>query len=302
MLIHAGIVLVKYWFSVSDDEQERRFRSRIEDPEKRWKLEPDGPRGWARGPTTRAKDEMFRYTDTKLSPWWVVDADDKRRARLCISHLLADPVRGRHLEAVDAAAAVPTTTCARRSTSRPSYPTCSDLLGDQSASLRARGELHLHVLMPPMKFERRISAAATVRMSGMRSSTSRKISCSSMREVGAEAEVVPARRTPPAHRRHADVETERVVEHRLVAVGEDVPHHDLVAFGDLTAVELGRARRGATEVVHGDAHSEDLDRRPDPPVEVVTERGVLVGMPHERPHAPCGGVACGLVARHRAAT
>ena len=91
MLIHSGIVLVKYWFSVSDDEQERRFKSRIADPEKRWKLSPmdlEARVRWAE--YSRAKDEMFRYTDTKLSPWWVVNADDKRRARLnCISHLLS---------------------------------------------------------------------------------------------------------------------------------------------------------------------------------------------------------------------
>ena len=90
MLIHSGIILVKYWFSVSDEEQERRFRSRIADPEKRWKLSPldlEARARWA--DYSRAKDEMFRYTDTKLSPWWVVNADDKRRARLnCISHLL----------------------------------------------------------------------------------------------------------------------------------------------------------------------------------------------------------------------
>jgi polyphosphate kinase 2 len=91
MLIHSGIVLVKYWFSVSDDEQERRFRSRIDDPEKRWKLSPMDLEARARwADYSRAKDEMFRYTDTKLSTWWVVNADDKRRARLnCISHLLS---------------------------------------------------------------------------------------------------------------------------------------------------------------------------------------------------------------------
>jgi polyphosphate kinase 2 len=91
MLIHSGIVLVKYWFSVSDEEQERRFTARIEDPEKRWKLSPmdlEARIRWA--DYSRAKDEMFRYTDTKVSPWWVVNADDKRRARLnCISHLLS---------------------------------------------------------------------------------------------------------------------------------------------------------------------------------------------------------------------
>ena len=91
MLIHSGVVLVKYWFSVSDEEQERRFKGRIADPEKRWKLSPmdlEARVRWA--DYSRAKDEMFRYTDTKISPWWVVNADDKRRARLnCISHLLS---------------------------------------------------------------------------------------------------------------------------------------------------------------------------------------------------------------------
>jgi polyphosphate kinase 2 len=91
MLIHSGIVLVKYWFSVSDEEQERRFKARIEDPEKRWKLSPMDLEARARwADFSRAKDEMFRYTDTKHSPWWVVNADDKRRARLnCITHLLS---------------------------------------------------------------------------------------------------------------------------------------------------------------------------------------------------------------------
>jgi polyphosphate kinase len=91
MLIHSGIVLVKYWFSVSDEEQEHRFRQRIEDPERRWKLSPmdlEARVRWA--DFSRAKDEMFRYTDTKVSPWWVVNADDKKRARLnCITHLLS---------------------------------------------------------------------------------------------------------------------------------------------------------------------------------------------------------------------
>jgi polyphosphate kinase 2 len=91
MLIRSGIVLVKYWFSVSDEEQERRFQARIDDPEKRWKLSPmdlEARSRWA--DYSRAKDEMFRYTDTKTSPWWVVDANDKQRARLnCIHHLLS---------------------------------------------------------------------------------------------------------------------------------------------------------------------------------------------------------------------
>jgi polyphosphate kinase len=91
MLIRSGIILVKYWFSVSDDEQDRRFRDRISDPTKRWKLSPmdlESRSRWVE--YSRAKDEMFKYTDTKQSPWYVVHSDDKKRARLnCISHLLS---------------------------------------------------------------------------------------------------------------------------------------------------------------------------------------------------------------------
>lgn len=90
MLVRSGIVLVKYWFSVSDEEQERRFQARISDPTKRWKLSPmdlESRRKWIE--YSRAKDEMFKYTDIKQAPWWVVNSDDKKRARLnCISHLL----------------------------------------------------------------------------------------------------------------------------------------------------------------------------------------------------------------------
>ena len=91
MLIRSGIILVKYWFSVSDDEQERRFQERIRNPRKRWKLSEMDLQSRARWVDySRAKDRMFELTDTKLSPWWVVHADDKRRARLnCISHLLS---------------------------------------------------------------------------------------------------------------------------------------------------------------------------------------------------------------------
>jgi polyphosphate kinase 2 len=90
MLIRSGIVLVKYWFSVSDDEQERRFQERINNPRKRWKLSPMDLQSRARWVDySRAKDEMFAHTDTDSSPWWVVQADEKERARLnCISHLL----------------------------------------------------------------------------------------------------------------------------------------------------------------------------------------------------------------------
>jgi polyphosphate kinase 2 (PPK2 family) len=91
MLLRDGIKLVKYWFSVSDDEQERRFQARLADPAKHWKLSPMDLESRARWVDySRAKDEMLARTDTPLSPWWVVDADDKRRARLnTITHLLA---------------------------------------------------------------------------------------------------------------------------------------------------------------------------------------------------------------------
>ncbi len=89
-LIRSGIILIKYWFSVSAEEQELRFRSRIENPTKRWKL--SGMDLTARShwvDYARAKDEMFAYTDIKQSPWFVIDADNKKAARLnCISHLL----------------------------------------------------------------------------------------------------------------------------------------------------------------------------------------------------------------------
>ena len=91
MLIRSGIILVKYWFSVSDKEQEKRFIQRINDPTRRWKISPmdvESRTKWI--DYSKAKDEMFAYTDTKQSPWYVVEADDKRRARLnCISHLLS---------------------------------------------------------------------------------------------------------------------------------------------------------------------------------------------------------------------
>ncbi|WP_336937489.1 polyphosphate kinase 2 [Vibrio cholerae] len=91
MLQRSGIILLKYWFSVSDEEQERRFIDRINTPLKRWKFSPmdlESRQRWAA--YSRAKDEMFAYTDTKHCPWWVVPSDDKKRARLnCISHLLS---------------------------------------------------------------------------------------------------------------------------------------------------------------------------------------------------------------------
>ena len=91
MLIRSGILLIKYWFSVSDEEQERRFQTRLKDPTRRWKLSPMDMESRARWVEySRAKDTMFSFTDTKQSPWYVVDADDKKRARLnCIRHLLS---------------------------------------------------------------------------------------------------------------------------------------------------------------------------------------------------------------------
>ncbi len=91
LLVEDGILLVKYWFSVSDEEQERRFRSRLEDPLRRWKLSPMDLESRARWVDySRAKDEMFVHTDVAEAPWYVVEGDDKRRARLnCIAHLLS---------------------------------------------------------------------------------------------------------------------------------------------------------------------------------------------------------------------
>jgi polyphosphate kinase 2 len=91
LLTDDGILLRKYWFSVSDQEQERRFHSRLEDPMRRWKLSPmdlESIRRWE--DYSRAKDEMFVHTDTTDAPWYVVEADDKRRARInMIAHLLS---------------------------------------------------------------------------------------------------------------------------------------------------------------------------------------------------------------------
>jgi polyphosphate kinase 2 len=91
MLVRSGIQLVKYWFSVSDEEQEKRFQARLDDPTKHWKLSPmdlESRSRWVE--YSRAKDEMFSHTDIKQAPWYVVDADDKRGARLnLLAHLLS---------------------------------------------------------------------------------------------------------------------------------------------------------------------------------------------------------------------
>lgn len=91
MLIRSGIVLIKYWFSVSEEEQEKRFQARLKDPTKRWKLSDMDLKSRERWVDySKAKDEMMSYTDTKLSPWYVVNADVKKKARLnTIRHLLS---------------------------------------------------------------------------------------------------------------------------------------------------------------------------------------------------------------------
>ncbi|MEO6084011.1 MAG: polyphosphate kinase 2 [Umezawaea sp.] len=91
LLVEDGILLRKYWFSVSDTEQEQRFRRRLDDPLRRWKLSPVDLESLSRWEDySRAKDEMLVHTDISESPWFVVDGDDKRRARLnVIAHLLS---------------------------------------------------------------------------------------------------------------------------------------------------------------------------------------------------------------------
>jgi polyphosphate kinase len=90
LLVDDGIILVKYWLSISDAEQERRFRDRASDPMRRWKLTPMDLNARTRFTDySRAKDEMFVHTDTSWAPWFVVEADEKRKARLnCMAHLL----------------------------------------------------------------------------------------------------------------------------------------------------------------------------------------------------------------------
>jgi polyphosphate kinase 2 len=91
MLVRSGIIIIKYWFSVSDEEQERRFQARLVTPTKRWKLSPmdiESRSRWVE--YSKAKDEMFAHTDIKQAPWYVVEADVKKRARVnCIKHLLS---------------------------------------------------------------------------------------------------------------------------------------------------------------------------------------------------------------------
>lgn len=89
-IIHSGIMLFKYWLEISPEEQEKRFQERIDNPLKQWKISPmdmEARKRWY--DYSRARDDMFKFTDTEISPWYIVPADDKKRARLnCISHLL----------------------------------------------------------------------------------------------------------------------------------------------------------------------------------------------------------------------
>ena len=91
MLVRSGTILIKYWFSVNDEEQERRFLERMQNPMKRWKLSPmdlESRERWVE--YSKAKDQMLEHTDTSYAPWFLVDADDKKAARLnCITHLLS---------------------------------------------------------------------------------------------------------------------------------------------------------------------------------------------------------------------
>ena len=102
MLVGSGIYLIKYWFSVNDEEQERRFQERIGNPIKRWKLSPMDLKSRKRWVDySRAKDVMFEHTDLKRTPWFVVNADKKKQARLnCIRHLL-DQVPYRDMKPVE---------------------------------------------------------------------------------------------------------------------------------------------------------------------------------------------------------
>jgi len=90
-LIRSGLLLFKYWLDISAEEQEARFQERLDNPIKQWKISPMDMEARTRWyDYTKAKDEMFKYTDTKISPWYVVNANDKKSARLnCISHLLS---------------------------------------------------------------------------------------------------------------------------------------------------------------------------------------------------------------------
>ena len=160
MLIDDGIILLKYWFSVSDEEQERRFKERVNAPLKRWKLSQmdiEGRNRWVE--YSKAKDEMFAHCDLPDSPWYEVEADDKKRARLnCIAHLLSvvpyeprKPRRSSSLRGLRSG-----TTGGRRATAITTFLTTPRPLSDRGhrfacgqASVRARGRLTRARSRPP---------------------------------------------------------------------------------------------------------------------------------------------------------
>ena len=119
MLVRSGIILIKYWFSITDEEQHLRFQMRIHDPIKQWKLSPmdlESRRRWEE--YTKAKEAMLERTHIPEAPWWVVEAVDKKKARLnCIHHLLSQiPYAGgraRRRSSCRRASATPTTSAAR---------------------------------------------------------------------------------------------------------------------------------------------------------------------------------------------
>jgi polyphosphate kinase 2 len=139
MLIRSGIILIKYWFSVSDEEQEHRFQDRLADPAKRWKLSPmdlESRSRWIE--YSKAKDIMFAHTDTETSPWYVVNADIKKHARLnCMRHLLKQiPYEDSDTRADQAAAASLTRAMSgHRLNIRNSFPTITAEKSDGSGSL-----------------------------------------------------------------------------------------------------------------------------------------------------------------------
>ena len=140
MLVRDGIQLRKYWFSITDSEQERRFQERAQDPLKRWKLSPMDIESRARWVDySRAKDEMFLHTHTPSAPWYTVEGDDKRRARLtCIGHLLElDRLRGRAPAADRAAAAAEEARALQAPAARRQHDPARRLGSRPSASPRA---------------------------------------------------------------------------------------------------------------------------------------------------------------------
>ena len=138
MLVRSGIILIKYWFSITDEEQQMRFMMRIHDPLKQWKLSPmdvQSRRRWEQ--YTKAKEEMLERTHIPEAPWWVVEAVDKKRARLnCIAHLLEQmPYQRGRARCRGAAAPRPQSGLPAAARFRPKC-TCRRATDDRRTSLR----------------------------------------------------------------------------------------------------------------------------------------------------------------------